>query len=205
MQFQTVVSDIFSNVPKEARVGKRGLDGNQREALLETLEVRFESNMTRHRGIQWAKVRARLEASAEQLWSLTEMERTGGEPDVVGQDKKTNQYLFYDCAIESPKGRRSVCYDRQAREARKKHKPDNSAIEMAAEMGVELLTEGEYRRLQELGEFDTTTSSWLLTPPDIRDRGGAIFGDLRYGRVFTYHNGAESYYAARGFRCSLRV
>jgi hypothetical protein len=190
---------------KGGAVGRRGLGGNQHEALLETLEGRFESNMARHRGIHWAKVRARLEANAEKLWSLSEMERTGGEPDVIDQDKKTSQYLFCDCASESPKGRRSVCYDRQAREARKKHKPDNSAVEMAAEMGVELLTEGEYRRLQQLGEFDTTTSSWLLTPPDIRDRGGAIFGDLRFGRVFIYHNGAESYYAARGFRCSLWV
>ena len=180
------------------------LGATRREALLATLKARFEQNMTRHNGIQWAKVQARLEAKPHKLWSLSEMERTGGEPDVVGRDRKTNEYLFYDCAKESPKGRRSVCYDRQALEARKKHKPASSAVQMATEMGVELLTEEEYRRLQQLGEFDTTTSSWLLTPPDIRGRGGAIFGDFRYGTVFVYHNGAESYYAARGFRCSLR-
>ena len=161
--------------------------------------------MARHRGIQWAKVQARLEAMPGKLWSLNEMERTGGEPDVVGRDEKANEYLFFDCAKESPAGRRSVCYDRAALEARKKHKPKNSAGQMAGDMGVELLTEAQYRSLQELGAFDTKTSSWLRTPPAIRERGGAIFGDFRYGTVFIYHNGAESYYAARGFRSSLRI
>jgi hypothetical protein len=184
---------------------KKNLAPKQREDLLEALEARFGSNMNRHKGVQWGKVLARLEAMPDKLWSLNEMEGTGGEPDVVGQDKKTSEYLFYDCSAESPKGRRSVCYDRQAREARKKHKPKSSAVEMATAMGVALLTEGEYRRLQKLGEVDTKTSSWLETPPDIRALGGAIFGDYRYGTVFVYHNGADSYYAARGFRCSLRV
>lgn len=183
----------------------KDLDTGRREAILETLEARFEANMTRHKGIQWPKVQAKLEVRPDKLWSLSEMERTGGEPDVVGHDEKTDEYLFYDCSKESPKGRRSVCYDRQALEARKKHKPENSAVEMAADMGVELLAAEQYRRLQALGEFDTKTSSWLRTPPEIRGLGGAIFGDLRYGTVFVYHNGAESYYAARGFRCSLRV
>lgn len=177
----------------------------QHEALLETLKARFEENMTRHKGIQWPKVQARLEANPEKLWSLGEMERTGGEPDVVGHDKKTDEYLFFDCAKESPGGRRSVCYDREALEARKKHKPENSAVQMATDMGAELLTVEQYRNLQELGPFDTKTSSWLQTPSDIRKLGGAIFGDFRYGTVFVYHNGADSYYAARGFRCSLRV
>jgi len=181
------------------------LGAGQREALLKTLKARFDGNMTRHRGIQWPKVQAKLETRPDRLWSLGEMERTGGEPDVVGHDKKTDEYLFYDCAAESPKGRRSVCYDRQALEARKQHKPKNSAVQMAADMGVELLTVEQYRKLQELGEFDTKTSSWLHTPPEIRELGGAIFGDFRYGTVFVYHNGAESYYAARGFRASLRV
>lgn len=183
----------------------KDLVAERREALLETLEARFEGNMTRHKGVQWPKVQAKLEARPDKLWSLSEMERTGGEPDVVGHDRKTDEYLFYDCSKESPEGRRSVCYDRQALEARKKHKPENSAVEMGAEMGAELLAAEQYRRLQELGEFDTKTSSWLQTPPEIRGLGGAIFGDFRYGTVFVYHNGAESYYAARGFRCSLRV
>lgn len=177
----------------------------QREELLETLQARFEGNMSRHKGLEWPNVRKRLEAAPDRLWSLNEMEKTGGEPDVVGQDKKTKEYLFFDCSAQSPKGRRSMCYDRQALEARKEHKPKDSAVERAAAMGALLLTVDEYRGLQELGDFDTKTSSWLQTPPDIRGLGGAIFGDFRYGTVFVYHNGAESYYAARGFRCSLRV
>ena len=181
------------------------LGPKQREELLETLKARFEENKHRHRGLRWANVQARLEARPDKLWSLGEMERTGGEPDVVGMDGKTGELLFCDCAAESPKGRRSVCYDGPAREARKEHKPKSSAVEMATAMRAELLTEEEYRRLQELEAFDTKTSSWLRTPPDIRALGGAIFGDYRYGTVFIYHNGAESYYAARGFRCSLGV
>jgi len=184
---------------------KTKLGPKQREELLEVLRTRFEENTHRHEGLRWVDVAARLEASPDELWSLGEMERTGGEPDVVGKDETTGEYLFYDCATESPKGRRSVCYDGPAREARKEHKPKSSAVEMADAMRAELLTEEEYRRLQELEAFDTKTSSWLRTPPDIRALGGAIFGDYRYGTVFTYHNGAESYYAARGFRCSLRV
>lgn len=183
----------------------RVLEAGQREGLLETLRVRFEANTSRHEGTRWADVQEKLEAQPEKLWSLGEMERTGGEPDVVDHDEETNELLFVDCAKESPEGRRSLCYDREALEARKKHKPDGSAVEMAEDMGAELLTEEQYRRLQELGEFDTKTSSWLRTPSDIRELGGAIFGDYRYGTVFVYHNGAESYYAARGFRCSLRV
>src|SRR5262245_49945304 len=177
----------------------------QRNALLETLEARFEKNTKRHKGIEWAKVRARLEAKGDKLWSLNEMESTGGEPDVVGHDKKTGEYLFYDCSSESPKGRRSVCYDREALGARKEHKPANNAMDMAAAIGIELLTEEEYRGLQKLGEFDTKTSSWVKTPSDIRKLGGALFCDRRYDTVFVYHNGADSYYAARGFRGSLRV
>ncbi|MDP2860034.1 MAG: DUF4256 domain-containing protein [Bacillota bacterium] len=187
------------------KISMKNLGPRQREELLETLKARLEGNMNRHRDLQWARVRSRLEAKPEKLWSLSEMERTGGEPDVVGQDKKTGEYLFYDCSAESPGGRRSVCYDGEALEARKEHKPGNSAVAMATAMGVVLLTEEQYRGLQELGEFDTKTSSWLLTPPDIRKRGGAVFADHRYGNVFVYHNGAESYYAARGFRCVLRV
>ena len=177
----------------------------QRAALLSTLKARFEKHMDRHRGIQWLAVQSRLEANPEKLWSLQEMEGTGGEPDVVGLDKTTGEYVFYDCSAESPKGRRSVCYDREALEARKEHKPKNSATEMASAMGIELLTEAQYRELQTLGEFDTKTSSWVKTPPDIRARGGAIFCDRRYDHVFTYHNGAESYYAARAFRGALKV
>ncbi len=185
--------------------GTENLGPSQRDELLAALKARFEENIHRHKNLQWEKVRARLEGKPDKLWSLSEMERTGGEPDVIGQDRKTSEYLFFDCSPESPKGRRSVCYDGQALEARKEHKPEASAVEMATAMGAVLLTEGEYRRLQELGEFDTKTSSWLQTPPDIRSLGGAIFGDYRYGTVFIYHNGAESYYAARGFRCALRV
>jgi len=176
-----------------------------REALMKALKARFEKNMDRHRGLEWAAIEAKLEGDREKLWSLNEMERTGGEPDVVGRDRKTSEYLFFDCAAESPRERRSLCYDREALESRKEFKPKDSAMNLAAAMGIELLTETQYRELQELGEFDTKTSSWLRTPSEIRKLGGAIFGDRRYGRVFVYHNGAESYYAARGFRGSLRV
>ena len=169
------------------------------------LKNRFEKNMKRHKGLEWTKVQTRLEVNVEKLCSLNEMEKTGGEPDVVGYDKKTGEYIFYDCSAESPKGRRSVCYDREALESRKEHKPKNSALDMAAAMGLELLTEAEYRALQELGDFDTKTSSWVKTPSDIRKLGGALFCDRRYDTVFVYHNGAESYYAARAFRGSLRV
>jgi len=177
----------------------------QREELLRALKVRFEKNMNRHKGLEWAKIQAKLEANAEKLWSLNEMEKTAGEPDVVGHDKKTGEYIFYDCSAESPKGRRSICYDREALESRKEHKPEDSAINMAAAMGVELLTEDQYRELQKLGNFDTKTSSWVTTPSHIRKLGGALFCDRRYDTVFVYHNGAESYYAARAFRGSLRV
>jgi hypothetical protein len=177
----------------------------QREELLKVLKARFEKNMKRHTGIEWTKVEAKLEANPEKLWSLDKMENTGGEPDVVGYDKKAGEYIFYDCSAESPKGRRSICYDHEALESRKEHKPENSAIEMAADMGIELLTEEQYRELQQLGSFDTKTSSWIITPSNIRKLGGAIFCDRRYYHVFVYHNGAESYYAARGFRGSLRV
>jgi hypothetical protein len=176
-----------------------------REELLTALKARFEKNMNRHQGIEWAKVRARLEANPERLWSLNEMERTGGEPDVVGHDKKTGEYVFYDCSAESAKGRTSLCYDREALDSRKEHKPKSSAMDMAAAMGAELLTEEQYQELQKLGAFDTKSSSWLKTPDDIRKLGGAIFGDRRFGRAFVYHNGAESYYSGRGFRCWLRV
>jgi hypothetical protein len=177
----------------------------QREEIFKTLKARFENHMNRHKGVDWLKVAARLEADTKKLQSLYEMEETGGEPDVVSHDKKTNEYVFYDCATETPKGRRSLCYDREALDSRKEHKPKNSATEMAKAMGVTLLTEEQYEELQQLGEFDTKTSSWLLTPPDIRKLDGAIFGDRRYGRVFVYHNGAQSYYAVRGFRGALRV
>jgi len=181
------------------------LSKKHREEILGTLKARFEKNMNRHKHLEWAKVQAKLQASAEKLWSLDEMERTGGEPDVVGHDQKTGEYIFYDCSAESPKGRRSLCYDREALDARKENKPNGSAVEMAAAIGIELLTEEQYRELEELGEFDTKTSSWVKTPLDIRKLGGAIFCDRRYDTVFVYHNGAESYYAARGFRGSLRV
>ena len=184
---------------------KKNLSSEQCEELLNALKARFEKNMNRHKGIEWAKVQAKLEANTEKLRSLDEMEITGGEPDVVGHDKKTDEYIFYDCSAESPKGRRSVCYDHEALEARKEHKPENSAVEMAGDMGIELLTEEQYRELQKLGKFDLKTSSWVKTPADIRKLGGAIFCDRRYDTVFLYHNGAESYYAARGFRGSLRV
>jgi hypothetical protein len=184
---------------------KKNLPPEQREELLRTLKARFEKNMNRHKRLEWAKVQAKLEANTPKLRSLKEMERTGGEPDVVGHDKKTGEYIFYDCSAESPKGRRSVCYDREALEARKENKPKDSAIDMAAAMGIELLTEEQYRELQKLGDFDTKTSSWVKTPSDIRRLGGALFCDRRYDNVFVYHNGAESYYAARAFRGSLRV
>jgi len=184
---------------------KKELSPSQREELLKTLKTRFEKNMNRHKGLEWAKVRARLEANPEKMWSLNEMESTGGEPDVVEHDKKTGEYIFYDCSPESPQGRRSFCYDDGALQSRKENKPKNSAIEMASAMGIELLTEKQYRGLQQLGDFDTKTSSWVKTPTDIRERGGAVFCDRRYNTVFLYHNGAESYYAARGFRGSLRV
>ncbi|WP_334075022.1 DUF4256 domain-containing protein [Paenibacillus sp. A14] len=177
----------------------------QRAELLATWKARFEKNMNRHDGLEWGEVQAKLEASVEKLWSLHEMERTGGEPDVVGHDQETDEFIFCDCSAESPKGRRSVCYDREALESRKEHKPQNSAMDMAAAMGIELLTEAQYRELQKLGKFDTKTSSWVITPDNIRKLGGALFCDRRYETVFVYHNGAESYYAARGFRGSLRV
>jgi hypothetical protein len=183
----------------------KNLKAEQREELLDALKTRFEKNMERHRKLAWADVRARLEGNAEKLWTLQEMERTGGEPDVVGYDKKTGEFIFYDCSEESPKGRRSLCYDRKALDARKEHKPKDNAVDMAAAMGVELLTEEQYRELQKLGKFDTKTSSWVQTPPEIRKLGGAIFCDRRYDTVFVYHNGAESYYAARGFRGLVRV
>lgn len=181
------------------------VSNKQREEILTALKARFEKNMNRHKGVEWAKVEAKLQANAEKLWSLVEMERTGGEPDVVGHDKKTGEYVFYDCSEQSPKGRRSLCYDRQALDSRKEHKPKNSAIEMATAMGIELLTEEEYRGLQTLGAFDTSTSSWVKTPSAIRKLGGALFCDRRFDTVFLYHNGAESYYAARAFRGSVRV
>ncbi|WP_017728197.1 DUF4256 domain-containing protein [Halalkalibacterium ligniniphilum] len=184
---------------------KKELSQEQSEELLRVLKARFEKNMNRHKGLEWAKVQAKLNANTEKLWSLNEMERTGGEPDVVGYDKKKDEYIFCDCSAESPKGRRSVCYDREALESRKKHKPENNAIDMATSMGIELLTEEQYRVLQKLGNFDMKTSSWVQTPTDIRELGGALFCDRRFGHVFVYHNGAESYYAARGFRGSLRV
>ncbi len=183
----------------------KDLSAAQREELLKGLQARFEKNRNRHAGLEWAKVKARLEAAPEKLWSLSEMERTGGEPDVVGQDKKTGEYIFFDCSPESPKDRRSFCYDREALDSRKVAKPKNSAADAAAAMGIELLTEEQYVALQKLGEFDVKTSSWLLAPADMRKLGGALFGDRRFGRVFLYHNGAESYYAGRGFRGSLRV
>jgi Protein of unknown function (DUF4256) len=183
----------------------KDLKAHQREEVLRALKARFETHMNRHKGLEWAKVQAQLEGNAEKLWSLNEMESTGGEPDVVGHDRKRREYVFYDCSAESPKGRRSVCYDRKALESRKEHKPRNSAIDMAAAMGIELLTEEQYRELQTLGHFDTKTSSWITTPADIRRLGGALFADYRYGNVFVYHNGAESYYAPRGFRGSVRI
>jgi len=186
-------------------MGTKDLSPEQREELFRTLRARFEKNMNRHRGLAWAQVQAKLEANARKLWSISEMERTGGEPDVIGRDSKTDEYIFCDCAAESPKGRRSICYDREALESRKENKPADSATNMAAAMGIELLTEEQYRGLQKLGSFDTKTSSWVKTPSEIRTLGGALFCDRRYDTVFVYHNGAESYYAARAFRGLLRV
>jgi hypothetical protein len=197
-------SSIMKRMNKSAGK-KKELSSKEREELLKVLKGRFEKNMTRHQGLDWAKVQAKLQASTEKLWSLREMERTGGEPDVVEHDKKTGEYVFFDCSAESPKDRRSVCYDREALDARKEHKPANSALDMAAAMGIELLSEEQFRALQKVGEFDLKTSSWVQTPSDIRKRGGALFCDRRYGHVFVYHNGADSYYAARGFRGLLRV
>jgi hypothetical protein len=192
-------------MPQPLKRNKKELSREQRKELLGALKAGFEKNMDRHQGLQWANAQAKLEANPEKLWSLNEMERTGGEPDVVGHDAKTGEYIFYDCSPESPKGRRSICYDREALESRKEHKPQNSATDMAAAMGIELLTEEQYRELQKLGKFDTKTSSWVTTPSDIRKLGGALFCDRRYDTVFVYHNGAESYYAGRAFRGSLRV
>jgi hypothetical protein len=190
---------------RNMNTNKKGLSPEQRRELLGALKARFEENMNRHKALEWAKVQAKLEVNAEKLRSLHEMERTGGEPDVVGHDKKTDEYIFYDCSAESPKGRRSACYDREALESRKEHKPENNAIDMAAAMGIELLSEEQYRELQKLGDFDTKTSSWVKTPSNIRKLGGALFCDRRYDTVFVYHNGAESYYAARAFRGSLKA
>jgi hypothetical protein len=192
-------------MPGPYKSSKKALSPGLREELLGALKTRFEKNMNRHKGLEWAQVQAKLEANVEKLWSLHEMERTGGEPDVVGHDKKTGEYIFYDCSAESPHGRRSLCYDREALESRKEHKPKDNAIDMGAAMGIELLTEEQYRELQKLGNFDSKTSSWVKTPSDIRKLGGALFCDRRYDTVFVYHNGAESYYAARAFRGSLRV
>ena len=189
---------------KAVRTNKQ-LSAEQRDGLLSVLKARFEKNMHRHQGLEWDKVKARLDAQAEKLWSLQEMERTGGEPDVVGQDKKTGEYIFFDCSAESPKGRTSLCYDREALDSRKEHKPKNNAVDMAAAMGIELLPEEQYLELQKLGEFDTKTSSWVKTPAAIRKLGGALYCDRRYGRVFVGHNGAQSYYSGRGFRGSLRI
>jgi len=184
---------------------KKILPAERRDELFDELKARFENNMNRHKDLEWSKVLAKLKTNPGKLWSLDEMEITGGEPDVVGYDKKTDEYIFYDCSEESPKGRRSICYDHEALEARKENKPENSAVQMAKDMGIDLLTDEQYRQLQKLGEFDTKTSSWLKTPSSIRKFGGAIFGDRRYDAVFIFHNGADSYYAARGFRGSLRV
>lgn len=189
----------------KAAKSKKELVSKSGEDLMSTLMARFEENMNRHKGVSWARVYAKLQASPAKLWSLGEMERTGGEPDVVAYDKKSGEFIFFDCSAETPKGRTSVCYDHDGLESRKEHKPANNAIDMATAMGIELLTEEQYRQLQTLGEFDTKTSSWLFTPDDVRDLGGAIFGDRRFGRVFIYHNGAQSYYGVRGFRGSLRV
>src|SRR5579871_4529601 len=194
------VTTLTKNTRKKTK-----LSSEQSKGLLQTLKARFENNMSRHRGLEWKTIQAKLEANSDKLWSLNEMEQTGGEPDLVGLDQKTGEYIFYDCSAESPKGRRSVCYDGEALESRKEHKPADSAVDMAAYMGIDLLTEEQYRELQNIGNFDTKTSSWVKTPPDIRKLGGALFCDRRYNTVFVYHNGAESYYAARAFRGWLKV
>jgi len=204
MSFADVIAPSRKSM-NGTKSNKKELSPADREEFLTELKARFEENMNRHKGLEWARVRAKLEADPTKLWSLSEMDRTGGEPDVIGFDKKTGAFIFCDCSPESPKGRRSLCYDREAWESRKEHKPERSAFEMAAAMGIEILTEEEYQELQNLGQFDTKTSSWLKTPSEIRKLGGAIFGDYRFGRVFIYHNGAESYYGARAFRGSLRV
>jgi hypothetical protein len=195
----------FEKIGSMKAMSNATLSKKQREELLGTLQARFEKNMNRHKGLEWPQVQAKLEANAEKLWSLHEMERTGGEPDVIGHDQKTDEYIFYDCSVESPKDRRSLCYDRQALDSRKENKPRGNALDLATAMGIELLTEEQYRELQKLGNFDTKTSSWVKTPSNIRKLGGALFCDRRYDTVFLYHNGAESYYAARGFRGALRV
>jgi uncharacterized protein DUF4256 len=209
LEFATVVhSTLFESIPVLTKGGTMPnvtLPNKQREELLKALKARFEKNMNRHKGLEWAQVQAKLEANTEKLRSLHEMERTGGEPDVVGHDKKTGEYIFYDCSEESPKGRRSFCYDREALQSRKENKPKDNAVGAAAAMGIELLTEEQYRELQKLGNFDTKTSSWVKTPSDVRKLGGALFCDRRFNTVFVYHNGAESYYAGRAFRGSLRV
>jgi hypothetical protein len=197
--------DVTTMKATRERNTNKDLSASQSEGLLKTLETRFEKNMNRHKGLAWSQVQAKLESNPKKMWSLHEMERTGGEPDVVGHDKKTGEYIFYDCSAESPNGRRSVCYDREALDSRKEHKPADCAMDMAAGLGIELLSEEQYRELQKLGNFDTKTSSWVKTPADIRKLGGALFCDRRYDTVFVYHNGAESYYAARAFRGSLRV
>jgi len=194
-----------ATTPRSVNSNKKNLSPEQREHLLTVLKARFDKNMNRHASLAWAQVPTKLEANVEKLWSLSEMERTGGEPDVVGYDERAGEFIFYDCSAESPKGRRSLCYDREGLESRKQHKPENSALDTAAAMGIELLTEEQYRELQRLGKFDTKTSSWIRTPSQIRKLGGALFCDRRYDTVFVYHNGAESYYAARAFRGSLRV
>ena len=200
----SIFMEIKSSYGDKSRMNPE-LSPEQQEELLRALKARFEKNMNRHKGLEWAKVQAKLEANTEKLWSLNEMERTCGEPDVVGHDKKTGEYIFYDCSPESPNGRRSLCYDREALEARKEHKPKDNAIDMAAAMGIELLTEEQYRELQKLGDFDTKTESWVKTPPEIRKLGGALFCDRRYDRVFVFHNSAPTWYSGRGFRGSLRV
>jgi hypothetical protein len=197
-----LLDDILNQLSMK---NKKDLSSQQRKELLNILKERFDKNMNRHKGLQWSKVQERLEADPGKLWSLNEMEKTGGEPDVVGQDKKTGEYIFYDCSPESPAGRRSLCYDQEALDSRKEHKPKHSAIGMAAEMGVQLLSEEQYRELQKVGQFDSKTSSWLKTPSEIRELGGAIFADFRFGTVFVYHNGVQSYYAGRGFRALLKV
>jgi Protein of unknown function (DUF4256) len=196
---------VYNKITMNKKITKKELSPEQREELLRALKARFEKNTNRHKGLEWAKVQAKLEANTEKLWSLNEMERTGGEPDVAGHDNKTGEYIFYDCSAESPKGRRSICYDREALESRKVAKPEDAAIDMAVAMGIELLTEEQYRELQKLGNFDTKTSSWVKTPSDIRNLGGAIFADRRYNHVFVFHNGADCYYGSRAFRGSLRV